>query len=67
MNNKYNIFELSWPESEIYNDNDIVWWRKGNDVDGYWYKAECPNLYIIELGDTLEECIQNVINKIEEN
>lgn len=63
--NKYNIIELSYPEQESYNDNDIVFWKKGNSVDGYWYKAECPNLHCIELGDTKDEAVTNVITMLE--
>lgn len=61
---RFNIFELGWPEPTSYDDNDIVWWKKGNETDGFWFKAECPNREVIELGNTMDEAIDKVIKYI---
>lgn len=63
-NIKFNIFELQFPEPPKYSDYDIVWWKKGNEKDGFWYKAESPAFKIICLGDSIEEATNNVIKKL---
>ena len=62
---KYNIFELTWPEPSIFNELDIVWWKKGIEPS-IWYKAESPMFGIICLGDTKEEAVNNVIKELED-
>lgn len=62
---KYNIFKLPWPEPASYDDADIVWWRKGDETNGLWYKGEAPNYKIIALGDTVEELTARIISEVE--
>ena len=57
----YNIFELPEPLPCSYMDHDVVWWRKGNETDGYFYKAERPNFGAIAFGKTSEEAAWNAI------
>ena len=43
----------------------MIWWRKGNEVDGFWYKADLFDAYAEPLdfgilGDTLEALIEQV-------
>lgn len=45
----------------------IVWWKKGNESDGYWFKGELlcrqfPNGEVVALGDTLDTLIDNLYN-----
>lgn len=45
----------------------IVWWKKGNETDGYWFKGELlcrqfPNGEVVALGDTLDILIDNLYN-----
>jgi hypothetical protein len=43
----------------------IVWWKKGNEPDGYWFKGELlcrqfPNGEVVALGDTLDTLIDRL-------
>jgi hypothetical protein len=45
----------------------IVWWKKGNESDGYWFKGELlcrqfPNGEVVALGYTLDNLIDNLYN-----
>ncbi len=45
--------------------NTLVWWRKGNEVDGFYFKADLYNTYgeLCDsgfLGDTLEGLVNHV-------
>lgn len=45
----------------------IVWWKKGNETDGYWFKGELlcrqfPNGEVVALGDTLDILIDKLYN-----
>lgn len=45
----------------------IVWWKKGNETDGYWFKGELlcrqfPNGEVVALGGTLDILIDNLYN-----
>lgn len=45
----------------------IVWWKKGNETDGYWFKGELlcrqfPNGEVVDLGDTLDILIDKLYN-----
>lgn len=59
--------ELTFPEPNKYSDYDIIWWKKGNEIDGFWYKAESPAFKIICLGDTIDEAVNQVIKDLTEN
>lgn len=58
---EFNIYELQFPEPSWYSDYDIIWWKKGNEKDGYWYKAESPAFKIICIGDTVDKAVNAVI------
>jgi hypothetical protein len=42
-------------------------WQKGNEVDGFWWKAEVRDrvgCITIQLGDTMQEAIDNAWNSL---
>ena len=54
----YRVEERDWPE-QADDRNLIVWWEKGWE-GCYYYKAESVHYGVIEMGDTVEEAVQNV-------
>lgn len=45
----------------------IVWWKKGNETDGYWFKGELlcrqfPNGEVVEIADTLDDLSEKLYN-----
>jgi len=60
------VKQLTYPEPKIRKGtNTLIWWRKGNAVDGYWFKAELfgTDAKLLDCGflnDSLEGLIQYV-------
>jgi hypothetical protein len=59
---RYKVYERTWPERKTHR-NMIEWWRKGNEHDGYWYKAGGKS-WGDELGETAEEAVQNCLDNM---
>lgn len=46
----------------------IVWWKKGNETDGYWLKGELlcrqfPNGEVVGIADTLDSLIEKLYDR----
>ena len=43
----------------------IVWWKKGNDIDGYWYKGEAlcrdfPNGEVVTIASSKDHLVDRL-------
>lgn len=46
----------------------IVWWKKGNETDGYWLKGELlcrqfPNGEVVGIANTLDDLSEKLYNR----
>lgn len=46
----------------------IVWWKKGNETDGYWFKGELlckqfPDGEVVGIADTLDDLYDKLYNR----
>lgn len=60
---KYKISELQYPEPE-YSYKDLVWFRKGNEKDGYWYKMQSPIFEQETIGSSVDEAFDFMIGRV---